>query len=285
MYSISFLILISALCMVLYGSTDWSTVLADLQAQKALWSANGIIDYVFKQNTQCYCPACTVANKYVLIEDKIINTDGTPIYVEFDSTSSIGTDCEVTYPLDENYFNVTSYYDAAITFVQEKVDAGCDNGVSTNPFITCDGSITFNYDDTLYYPTLIYIEFNACGAACDAFISYNIDCLTAINTDDNTNIPPSYTNTCNDFTVPTSSSGEECPLRCESGFDGCNDCTCDGLGNFGGCTRRGCPDGTIAPAATCSMCEIGYEVNTVTNECESGKICIEYNICQLFYLI
>ena len=55
-----------------------------------------------------------------------------------------------------------------------------------------------------------------------------------------------------------------CPLRCKSGFDGCNKCDCNGLGNTAGCTKINCVGGTTAPAA-CSKCEIGYTLNTVTN--------------------
>ena len=50
------------------------------------------------------------------------------------------------------------------------------------------------YDDTFYYPTSIYIEFNSRGAACDAFISNNIGCLSVIDDDGNVQSPSSYTN-------------------------------------------------------------------------------------------
>ena len=73
-----------------------------------------------------------------------------------------------------------------------------------------------------------------------------------------------------------------CPLRCKSGSDGCNDCFCDGLGNIGGCTKRGCPDGTIAPPG-CKICEVGYVLNTVTNECKSSMFLIQQFVCRQLY--
>ena len=69
-----------------------------------------------------------------------------------------------------------------------------------------------------------------------------------------------------------------CPLRCESGFDGCNDCICDGLGNSISCGTMDCGNGRTA--ATCSKCEIGYYLNTITNTCDSGTV--RFNCCLFF---
>ena len=66
-----------------------------------------------------------------------------------------------------------------------------------------------------------------------------------------------------------------CPLNVKSGFDGCNYCFCDGLGNINSCTEIACISGTIAPSG-CKTCEIGYALNTVTNECESGMFLYLY---------
>ena len=178
-------------------STDWSATLATLQTKKSLWMANGVTDYVFKQSQSCFCPGCGIQEKYIVIQDKSSNSDGSPVYVEFGEKSG----CDVEYPLDEAYFNISWHYDTAIAFVQQRIDSGCDEkGNSTDPFISCGGGVTFTYDDTLYYPTSIYIEFNSCGAACDAFMGYNIGCLSVISSE--SELPSTYTNECDTFTVP-----------------------------------------------------------------------------------
>ena len=203
----STLIAISTLFAVLFAkdpsiglggtSTDWSTTLATLQTKKSLWMANGVTDYVFKQSQSCYCLGCGQADKYIVIQDKSSSTDGNPVYVEFGEKSG----CEVEYPLDESYFNVSWHYDTAIAFVQQRIDSGCDEkGNSSDPFISCGGGVTFTYDETLYYPTSIFIESNSCGMACDAFMGYNIGCLSVIGSDSEVSL--TYTNGCDNFTVP-----------------------------------------------------------------------------------
>ena len=119
-------------------------------------------------------------------------------------------------------------------------------------------------------------EWNDCGSACPPKCSDSGSticslqcvagcfCKSGYKLDNEGNCIPE--DECQTITTTTN---EVCPLRCESGFDGCNYCLCDGLGNIGDCTERACIFGTISPSA-CKTCEVGYALNIVTNECESG---------------
>ena len=190
-----------ALFVALNAQTDFATQLADLQAHKALWLSNGVTDYHYRQFNSCFCSECELVGKYIIVNVKSSTKDGIVTWVKIDSADPllIGASftCDVQTPLVDNYFNVEYYFNISIEFVQERIDAGCDFGASTDPLIDCAGSVTMTYDDTLHYPTSINIEFSACGAACDEFIQYNIGCLTALNED--VTIPPSYNNTCEDL--------------------------------------------------------------------------------------
>ena len=182
------------------ASTDFSVTLAALKAKRALWIANGVTDYAYKVSQSCYCLPCYIADRYIVIEDKTLTSDGTPKYVEFDSTSFMAqnNNCSVQTPLDEHYKNISYYYDMAIDFLQPQVDADCDANNS------CQGSVEFTYHSTLYYPLSINIEWTACGAACDAFTVYNIGCLTVINSDTKIAISSvTHTNSCDNFTFPS----------------------------------------------------------------------------------
>ena len=131
-------------------------------------------------------------------------------------------------------------------------------------------------------------EYNICGTACpkkcgdSVPIICTLQCVIGcfckdgyiLDEEDGNCIPE------NECPHPTTTFDPVCPLRCKSGFNGCNNCFCDGLGNIDSCNKIGCQNETIAPPG-CKTCEVGYVLNTVTNECESGKFL--YIIYQQLY--
>ena len=143
-------------------------------------------------------------------------------------------------------------------YILDEVDGTCI------PDNTCPGSTTCDGENE---------EYNFCGSACpavcgvdgpDACITLCVEgCFCADGYIRDTNGDCISEDECN-------AGSDVCPLRCEGGFDGCNTCGCDRLGNPTFCTEIACLPDSIAPAE-CRGCEIGYTLNTVTNTCDSGE--------------
>lgn len=205
-------------------SFNWQSALTELTEKKALWTANKMDEYVYKMRMSCYCLQCALADKYITIRNK------TAVNVEFDKVMlrDSGYDCgsdDISTPYSDYFHSIDYYFDLAIKHAVNGLNANCSydsNGdVIMNGNDICGGSITFTYDETLYFPTEISLNYGPFIA--DAGISYEFDCLSAGTQINEEECDDLYTGCiCNEMYDPVFCGGQKfgnlCMAQC-AGFE------------------------------------------------------------------
>jgi len=172
--------------------TDWQAALGALIDLKTKWEASGVTEYAYHWRPSCFCEPCWSASKYIVIEQ------GLPTYVEFDpefpATSWDGSTCDpaqyIQSPLSDTFHDLTYYLERAIAHAKRGVDAQCPidspktsaecwTGTSQPADAICGGSLTIGYDDVLFAPTQLSLNYGPCIA--DAGMSYTFSCLTVFD--------------------------------------------------------------------------------------------------------
>lgn len=280
---------------------DWAGILNELVTAKALWQANQASRYVYRFSPSCFCMPCWTAPKYVFIENNVTR------HVEFAAEELLERneecgECDVSFPLSDNYHSIDWYYDEAITFATNGMNADCRQTIGDDPdepFAPesgswseyCDGSMTFEYDQTLYYPLRISMVYSPMIA--DAGMDYTFGCLTVYEMDGSTDVPP-HDGECSLYTGctlepcgnelcldrdPVCCDGRQfetgCDAECES-FDVAKDCV---AGECVGCTcieifSPVCCDGTQFDNMCFAECESFDVDECISGPCGDSSECI-----------
>eukprot|EP00484_Ammonia_sp_Unknown_P006924 CAMPEP_0197075042 /NCGR_PEP_ID=MMETSP1384-20130603/211413_1 /TAXON_ID=29189 /ORGANISM="Ammonia sp." /LENGTH=436 /DNA_ID=CAMNT_0042513885 /DNA_START=26 /DNA_END=1334 /DNA_ORIENTATION=+ len=228
--------------------TDWQAAKSALQSAKTHWQSNGLTSYAYSWSDSCFCEYCYIAAKYIVISDRSSTDPGTPTYVEFDAEAlaqntwqTCSTMDYIQSPLNNTYHSIDYYFDQALAWTQRGIDnCGASSSHSDTNFFAdfvCNGSITFAYDDTLFYPT--QISLTAGPQVADAGNTWTFRCLTPLTAHSSTDLS-AYDGQCllsdgSAWSVP--SIGDECgspgtdcaALRCAC-------VTCENGGEWGCCS-------------------------------------------------
>ena len=164
---------------------DWRGMLDQLTTAKALWQEQQVSRYVYQYSSDCFCEKCWTAPKFVFIENNVVE------HVEFDEIQIADWDnecseCDLDLPLSINYHPIDWFYDEAIEFATIGMNADCTSNVPPDaPDVValediadsmyCGASMTFTYDETLYYP--IEISMNFPESFVDAGLSHGFGCI------------------------------------------------------------------------------------------------------------
>ena len=98
-------------------------------------------------------------------------------------------DSTLSKPISENFHTIDYWYDKAIEFTAKGAEANC-TGFNSSDFwngfgdlwdsMYCGGKVIFEYDETLYYPTKLFLGLGPMIA--DGDMDYSFGCLTVMNT-------------------------------------------------------------------------------------------------------
>ena len=195
--------------------TDWQQAKDELIAKKALWDSQSVSSYAYSIRDICFCFGCILADKIVAIDNDL------PVFVEVDDNTAGVFGCnpaDFASPPLVGVNNIDYYYDQAIAHAQAGIDANCPDPpcdpfvdpICTFPPAICGGSITFDFDPILFYPTLLSLNFGPFIA--DAGRTWVIDCLNIYGVAPCL-VPPcptltglfeaqGYNNTCSQYPTP-----------------------------------------------------------------------------------
>eukprot|EP01084_Bolivina_argentea_P010676 19899_1 len=175
---------------------DWQASYTELSAKKALWKSNNINKYVYQRSSSCFCPQCYNAAKYVTI----VNDIATHVEFDDDDLAKNNYECsskDIQKPINVHYHTIDYYYDLAISHAQNGMNANCTNNTDTSyNNAICGGSIIFTYDNILYYPKTIRLQYGP--YISDAGSYYTFGCLTVNDVDFN----KQYNGKCNHLIGP-----------------------------------------------------------------------------------
>lgn len=268
---------------------SWDLMVEELTEKSALWKANDISEYAFQRKTDCYCMDCYRMPKFVYI------VDGVAKDVQYDALTldQWGIDCNdstLSTPIADYYHPIDWYYQKALSFAQKGRDANCSSN-SSDSFgwhsMFCGGSVLFEYDDTLFYPTKLYLIYGPLVADGDMY--YDFGCLTVMDEDTTADLS-GYGGECTEYRPPRNSSDlcvctMEYDPYCCGGRDFGNKChaECEGFYVYTDCERSQC-DGPPSRDSSECLCTKEYvpyccdgEVygNQCTAECQGFDVAAE----------
>eukprot|EP01084_Bolivina_argentea_P126098 223342_1 len=197
---------------------DWTAAKTELESKRALWLNTGITSYVYHWEGDYHLEddPCFIGEKYIEISgESVTDVRFNPEWLPYDPYN----EAPCISPLSTSK-DITFYYDKAIEHAQRGIDANCPNmtafkiGIDPTPNSICGGSVSFQYEKMLYYPTSISLRYGN-FVSSDIGKWWTFSCLTPIS--DQISIDLSlYTNKCvGDCSICTGYTTNVDPYCCE----------------------------------------------------------------------
>eukprot|EP01084_Bolivina_argentea_P047511 87547_1 len=263
--SIYFFLCFLVIVNVIANDLNWFTILDELQQAKTIWATTGAHTYVFQLTlSSIFSFPCENVPKYVLVKNNVLDR------VEYDSQYLQQQNVNCPEINTAQYDTIDGYYNMAINLALEGILDNCNSSV---PAATCGGSILFEYNPILHYPTTLRFVLPQVG---DEYPLHTFSCLTVYDSSPHIQ---NFGYECNNFTPPI-----PWPEQCKTTQDECwlNEQCCGGIcsiSQWDTFTSVCCYDNTIENSLCRNDfdCCNGYECDDNMNLCVEKQDVI--NLC------